>query len=73
MNQITPPVSPSDTGLYVSIRNIVLSARSNVRQAVNDTMVQTYWQIGRLIVEHEQGGSTCAEYGKKRWKLCRDV
>jgi predicted nuclease of restriction endonuclease-like (RecB) superfamily len=65
MNQITPPVSPSDTGLYASIRNIVLSARSNVRQAVNDTMVQTYWQIGRLIVEHEQGGSTRAEYGKK--------
>ena len=27
-------------------------------------MVQTYWQIGRLIVEHEQGGERRAEYGK---------
>ncbi|WP_235860176.1 DUF1016 N-terminal domain-containing protein [Photobacterium aquimaris] len=27
-------------------------------------MVQTYWQIGRLIVEDEQQGQTRAEYGK---------
>jgi len=28
-------------------------------------MVQTYWQIGRLIVEDEQGGEKRAEYGKR--------
>ena len=27
-------------------------------------MVQAYWQIGRIIVEHEQRGSLRAEYGK---------
>ena len=27
-------------------------------------MVQAYWQIGRIIVEHEQNGSLRAEYGK---------
>ena len=36
-----------------------------VRQTVNTTMVQAYWQIGRLIVENEQGGSARAEYGKR--------
>jgi len=35
------------------------------RQTVNTTMAQTYWQIGRLIVEDEQGGSARAEYGKR--------
>jgi len=29
-------------------------------------MVQSYWQIGHLIVEHEQQGSTRAAYGKKQ-------
>lgn len=28
-------------------------------------MVQAYWQIGRIIVEHEQDGSLRAEYGKR--------
>ncbi|MBQ3457020.1 MAG: hypothetical protein IJG36_11320 [Synergistaceae bacterium] len=27
-------------------------------------MVQAYWQIGGVIVEHEQNGSLRAEYGK---------
>ena len=27
-------------------------------------MVQSYWQIGRIIVEHEQNGSLRADYGK---------
>ena len=50
--------------LYQSIRDILLGARTQVRQAVNTTMVQTYWHIGRLIVEDEQGGEKRAEYGK---------
>ena len=29
-------------------------------------MVQTYWQIGRLIVEHEQQGAERAAYGKQQ-------
>lgn len=29
-------------------------------------MVQTYWQIGCMIVEHEQKGEHRAEYGKKQ-------
>lgn len=51
--------------LYQDIRDILLSARKQVRQTVNTTMVQAYWQIGRLIVEDEQGGEKRAEYGKR--------
>jgi len=65
MSNITPSVSPPDTDLYASVRAVLLTARTHVRQAVNDAMVQTYWQIGRLIVEGEQGGEARAEYGKR--------
>jgi predicted nuclease of restriction endonuclease-like (RecB) superfamily len=50
--------------LYQGIRDVLLAARTQVRQTVNTTMVQAYWQIGRLIVEDEQGGNARAEYGK---------
>ncbi len=38
--------------------------RSSVR-AVNTIMTATYWEIGRRIVEHEQGGKGRAQYGTK--------
>lgn len=50
--------------LYQGIRELLLAARAQVRQTVNTAMVQTYWQIGRMIVEGEQGGERRAEYGK---------
>jgi predicted nuclease of restriction endonuclease-like (RecB) superfamily len=33
-------------------------------RAVNTAMVEAYWQIGRRIVEHEQGGEARAAYGQ---------
>jgi hypothetical protein len=33
-------------------------------QLVNSQMTTTYWQVGRHIVEFEQGGKVKAEYGK---------
>jgi len=32
---------------------------------VNQVLIQTYWNIGRLIVEHEQKGESKAMYGEK--------
>jgi len=37
-----------------------------VRQSVNSTMVASYWEIGRLIVEHEQRGNARAAYGQRQ-------
>jgi predicted nuclease of restriction endonuclease-like (RecB) superfamily len=51
--------------LYASIREVLVAARTSARRAVNDAMVQAYWQVGRLIVEDEQGGERRAEYGAK--------
>ena len=42
----------------------MLISRNQAYSAVNFAMVQAYWHIGRIIVEHEQNGSLRAEYGK---------
>ena len=57
--------SLSQASLYESIRGLLLASRSQVRQTVNTAMVQTYWHIGRMIVEDEQGGQKRAAYGKQ--------
>jgi len=50
--------------LYQGIRTVLVSARSGAYRAVNAAMVQAYWNVGRLIVEHEQGGAKRAAYGE---------
>ena len=57
--------SLSQARLYESIRTLLLASRTQVWQTVNTAMVQTYWHIGRMIVEDEQGGQKRAAYGKK--------
>lgn len=43
---------------------LLKNARQNVVRSVNQTMVYTYFEVGRLIVEEEQSGQERAEYGK---------
>lgn len=50
--------------LVSEIRSIIESARTTAVRSVDFCRVQMYWQIGRRIVEEEQGGQTRAEYGK---------
>lgn len=50
--------------LVSEIRFIIESARANAVRSVDFCRVQMYWQIGRRIVEEEQGGQARAEYGK---------
>ena len=51
-------------GIYTEIKDALLLSRNQAYTAVNSAMVQAYWQIGRIIVEHEQNGSLRAKYGK---------
>jgi len=41
------------------------TARHTAARAVNSVMTATYWEIGRRIVEFEQGGKRRAEYGEQ--------
>jgi len=52
--------------LLEDIKTLLHTSRQYLQQTINTTMVQTYWNIGRLIVEDEQNGSERAEYGKKQ-------
>jgi len=52
--------------LFQDIADVIRQARQQVRQTVNTAMVQSYWQIGHLIVEHEQQGQQRAVYGKQQ-------
>lgn len=54
--------------LFEQVRLVIDQAQQQLRHTVNDLMVQSYWHIGRLIVEDEQGGVARAEYGKQTLK-----
>lgn len=56
--------SPSNTTFFNQIVDLLQSARNKVVQTVNQSMVTTYFEIGRKIVEEEQKGKDRAEYGK---------
>ena len=59
---------PEYDGLFSQISQLVDTARGEVQRSVNKAMVQTYWHIGQLIVEHEQQGESRAVYGKAQLK-----
>ena len=50
--------------LVADIGSILSEGRNRVASAINTTLVQTYWTIGRHIVEFEQQGKDRAEYGE---------
>ncbi|GAB4015272.1 PDDEXK nuclease domain-containing protein [Spirosoma migulaei] len=50
--------------LFGKIADLIGLARQQVVTTVNLTMVRTYFEIGRTIVEDEQQGNTRAQYGK---------
>lgn len=47
------------------IRSILDTARKNVAQQVNNELLNTYWNIGRIICEYEQSDTARADYGKQ--------
>ena len=51
--------------LLDSLRGLILQARRQAVRSVNAVQVQTYWQIGRHIVEFEQQGQARASYGQR--------
>ena len=59
----------TNNNFYKEIKELLYSAKNKVYQTINTTMTQTYFQIGKRIVEEEQGGETRAEYGKSLLKL----
>lgn len=54
----------SEDSLFQSVKEIIRQSREKVFRIANSTLLLTYRQIGKLIVEDEQPGKERPEYGK---------
>lgn len=62
-NQPDTPALP--VSLIDSLRELIIQSRQRVLRAVDTVQVQTCWEVGRHIVEFEQGGENRATYGQR--------
>ena len=58
-NKLTSP------NLFSDVCGIIEQGRQQAYAAVNKSMIETYWNIGKRIVEEEQSGKERAEYGEE--------
>lgn len=56
------------SGIIDEIKEVLVSARSNVARQVNSELLTAYWNIGRIICEYEQSEPDRADYGKRTLK-----
>lgn len=54
--------------LFSPVVELLQNARQQVLRTINTTMVCTYFEIGRMIVQEEQNRKDRAEYGKQLLK-----
>lgn len=58
----------------MEIKAVLDNARSNVARQVNSELLNTYWNIGKIICEYEQTEPGRADYGKQTLKeLSREL
>lgn len=73
---ITASATPMDqyNQLLESIDRTLQRGRNQVAYVVSHTILQTYWEVGKQIVEYEQQGNEKAEYGSELLKrLSKDL
>ncbi|MCL2198322.1 MAG: PDDEXK nuclease domain-containing protein [Defluviitaleaceae bacterium] len=61
MNELSNPI-------ILEIKQVLQTAQQNVAKHLNAELLNTYWSIGRIIVEHEQNNNARADYGAKTLK-----
>ncbi|NMA21245.1 MAG: DUF1016 domain-containing protein, partial [Lentisphaerae bacterium] len=65
-DQISKIPTSGDYGLLVDeISKLLEQSRRQAARTINNLLTATYWEIGRRIVEFEQGGEARAEYGEE--------
>lgn len=50
---------------FDKVLEVLKNARNQAKMALNISMVYSYYEVGRMIVEEEQNGEQRAEYGKE--------
>lgn len=67
-------LSENNSKMIEQIKEIIINSRQKVSYEINNTMLEAYWNVGRIIVENEQNGNIKAEYGKQVIKeVSRDL
>lgn len=61
----SPVTDPKLLTLLATLGELIRQARQHALRTVDNLQVQTCWQLGRHIVEFEQGGEARAAYGKR--------
>ncbi len=65
---MTKQIIENNDNYQILIENIGMTyqkSKSQLVTAINQSMLHSYWQIGKYIVEYEQQGEQKAEYGKQ--------
>lgn len=67
MNADNKPSAPAAgyDAMLSAVVGLLDEARRSSSRVVNSIMTATYWEVGRRIVEHEQGGKGRAGYGEE--------
>ena len=68
---MTDCLMPSNQNIELVVHEIgdlLTAARNNVARQVNNELLNTYWNIGRIIAEYEQTVPERADYGKQTLK-----
>ena len=69
--------SSIESGYHIlidQIGHLLAEGRRKAAQSVNTILVQTYWEIGRYVVEYEQKRNERAEYGTQLFeRLSKDL
>lgn len=54
-----------ETEFYIKVADLLAAARKYTKRQLDSTIVTTYYEVGRMIVEREQQGQKRAQYGTK--------
>ena len=65
MTTLVPQPADALPPLLDQVRSLIQDARQRALRTVDAIQVQTCWQVGRHIVEFEQGGADRATYGDR--------
>ena len=61
-------MSQLPSNLFSSIKQLIENAKSSIVRNINTAMLLTYFEIGKMIIDNEQGGKDRAEYAKETLK-----
>ena len=54
-----------NNSLVLEISTIVNEVKTNLSKEINKSIIYVYWNIGRIIVKHENEDNNRLEYGKE--------